>query len=422
MSLLGGGNAGRQPAKRSGFQGAVAGAGNVAPKSPSHQRRSIDINKLRNIQSHKKTSIESYKLNANGKSRFRLVMPLGDDSVPLVGANRHWLPYVNEEGKDSKRPFYCYEQFGLPCPICYLRSLLLAANDESLKADADTLRASNLWAAYIINRDYLVGADDPITAQNDLQDKVVLFNTMSTKIADAIIGYLEMRAWGDASDPDTGYDFEVEGKPTAKTFNGYKISDYALSPYPRDYSPRYSLNVVSKLKPLSEVITYSKVEDLRKILDPILVSISEESEEGIQVVSNFQVEYERMLRQINAGPGVLLPVEEEEPIEVYDNTETDYDAEVGEENDTSEAGAQPERQDQGAQSDNAEVGAQADGNGESGSADPGQPEQVPDGGLTSDSQEQAEESFEAPAKDMPVMPPKPAASSLIGKLQAVGRK
>lgn len=420
MSLLGGGNIGRQPAKRSGFQGAVAGAGNVTAKS-SHQRRSIDIAKLRNIQSHKKTGIESYKLNANGKSRFRLVMPLGDDSVPLVGANRHWLPYVTEDGKDSKRPFYCYEQFGLPCPICYLRSLLLSSRDESLKADADTLRANNLWAAYIINRDYLVGVEDPIAAQNDLQDKVVLFNAMSTKIADSIIGYLEMKVWGDASDPDTGYDFEVEGRPTSKTFNGYKVSDYILTPYPRDYSPRYSLNVVSKLKPLSEVITYSKPEDLRKVLDPILISISEESEEGAQVVENFHVEYERMLRQINAGPGVILPVEEEEPVEAYESGDLNEEDEAGEEHDTSEADAQPKRREsQSQESDNPEIGTQADDAGESGSADSVQPEQVPDGGLNPEPWNG--ESFETPAKDKPDMPPKPTPSSLISKLQAVGRK
>lgn len=410
MSLLNGGNNGRQTSRRSGFQGAVAGAGNVVPKS-SFQHRPIDIAKLRNIQSNKKANIESYKLNANGKSRFRLVMPLGDDTIPLTGANRHWLPYVTEDGKDSRRPFYCYEQFGLPCPICTLRAMLLNASDESLKADADTLRANNLWAAYIINRDYLVGADDPIEAQNDMQDKVVLFNAMSPKIADAIIGYLEMRVWGDASDPDTGYDFEVEGKPTTKTFNGYKVSDYTLTPYPRDYSPRYSLSTISKLRPLSEVITYSKVEDLRKVLDPILISVSEESEEGMAIIEAFRPEYDRMLAQINAGPGVH--VHEEEPVEVYDTEEAGEE----DESDTGEADSQQRRPSNAEDSDNTEAGAQEDDSGESGSSGSEETGQVSDAGLKPEGKP-----FETPAKEQPVMPPKPSGSTLIGKLQAVGRK
>lgn len=414
MSLLNGGNNGRQPARRSGFQGPVAGAGNVAPKTSFH-RKPIDIAKLRNIQSNKKANIESYKLNANGKSRFRLVMPLGEDSIPLTGANRHWLPYVTEDGKDSRRPFYCYEQFGLPCPICTLRAMLLNATDESLKADADTLRANNLWAAYIINRDYLVGVDDPIAAQNDMQDKVVLFNAMSPKIADAIIGYLEMRVWGDASDPETGYDFEVEGKPTTKTFNGYKVSDYTLTPYPRDYSPRYNLSVVSKLRPLSEVITYSKVEDLRKVLDPILISVSEESEEGMAIVEAFRPEYDRMLAQINAGPGVRIQ-EEEEPVEVYDTEE------VGEEDEGNSGETDPQqgRPSNVEDSDNAEAGAQEDDSVESGSSDSEETGQVSDAGLNPAPWEG--EPFETPKKEQPVMPPKPLGSTLIGKLQAVGRK
>lgn len=415
MSLLGGGNVGRRPASRSGFQGAVAGAGNVAPKS-NFQRKPIDIAKLRNIQSHKKTSIESYKLNANGKSRFRLVLPLGSDTVPLVGANRHWLPYVTEDGKDSKRPFYCYEQFGLPCPLCTLRAMLMNANDESLKADADTLRANNLWAAYIINRDYLVGADDPIEAQNDMQDRVVLFNAMSPKIADAIIGYLEMRVWGDASDPDTGYDFEVEGKPTTKIFNGYKVSDYTLTPYPRDYSPRYSMSAVSKLRPLSEVITYSKVEDLRKVLDPILISISEESEEGMAIVEAFRPEYDRMLMQINAGPGV--EIQEEEPVEVYDST--DVEEEVGED----DGNIRTEDAQRGGKSNTTnpidkEVGSEADAEGTGGSEDTGGAGSVPEGELNPEPWNG--EPFDTPAKEKPEMPPKPSSSTLIGKLQAVGR-
>lgn len=409
MSLLGGGNVGRQPTKRSGFQGAVAGASNVVAK-PKMQRRPIDIAKLRNIQSGKKMGLDSYKLNANGKSRFRLVMPLGEDTVPLVGANRHWLPYMTDDGKDSKRPFYCYEQFGLPCPICLLRTMLLGALDENLKADADTLRPNNLWAAYIINRDYLVGADDPIAAQNDMQDKVVLFNTMSPKIADSIISYLEMRVWGDASDPDTGYDFEVEGKPTSKIFNGYKVSDYTLTPYPRDYSPSYRLDILSRLRPLSEVITYSKVDDLRKVLDPILVSLSEESEEGAEIISKFQPEYERALLQINAGPDVRIPDEDYEASEIAEIT-----SEVGDdEDDTHEAESQSGRQSEGADPNNSEIGEAQHDEGQGGSEDSEPSPAVPDGELNPEPWNG--ESFGGDSL------PKVGSSTLIGKLQSVGRK
>lgn len=417
MSLLNGGNAGRQPAKRTGFQGAVAGASRVTSK-PSTQRRPIDFSKLRSIQNQKKSGLESYKLNVNGRSRFRLIMPLGDDTVPLTGANRHWIPFVNEEGKEIKRPFYCYEQFGLPCPICTLRNMLLNARDESLKADAETLRASNMWAAYIINRDYLVNADDPIAAQDDRQDKVVLFNSMSPRIADSIIGYLEMKVWGDATDPDNGYDFEVEGKPTGKVYNGYKVSDYTLTPYPRDYSPKYKMELISKLRPLSEAITYSRSDDLRKVFDPILISLSEANEEAAEIVEAFRPEYEHMLLQIDAGPGVQLDEETEE--EVYDREQIEVTT-GGDDHAESTPNAQPRGKSVPEVSGDTEIGEQADAQSEGGSENSDESEQVPAGDVNPAPWDPNVDLM-APAKEKPVMPPKPAASTIVGKLQAIGKK
>ena len=123
MALLNGAGSSKK-----GFQGA---ASNVRPKAQVGSGI-INLNKLKGIQNRKRSGFESYKLNSAGLSRFRLVMPIGNDDTPMVSADKHWLPYTNDEGKVSKRPVLCYKQFGFSdCPICALQDRLLAARDQA---------------------------------------------------------------------------------------------------------------------------------------------------------------------------------------------------------------------------------------------------------------------------------------------------
>ena len=277
-----------------------------------------------------------------------------------------------------------------------------------------------MWAAYIINRDYLAHSEDPMAEYDPRQEKAVLFNALSPRIADTIISYLEMKMWGDASDPEYGYDFIVEGKPTGKVFNSYKVSDYTVSPAPKDYSPAYRMDQVSKLRPLSEVVTYSRSEDLRKAFDPILISISEDSEEAAEIIEAFRPEYENMLIQIDAGPN-FQPVGEEASNEEYDVEHIEVNSTGGDiENDTRKTDPQQGGEDNAEEPRNAEAGEQANAEGEGGQEGSDEPQQVSGEGLNPEPWD-PEADLQAPAKEKPVMPPKPAPSSIVGKLQAIGK-
>ena len=412
MSLLGGGEAGRKPMKRSGFQGAVAGASNVKAKAQAQAGSGIiNMNKLKNLQAKKKATLESYKLNANGLSRMRLVKPIGNDHVPMMSADAHWLPVVNDEGKTIKRKVYCYSQFGFDfCPICALHDALSAASDQALVADGDILKASNKWAAYIINRDYMAGAEDPIAAHDPRQDKVVLFDNMNPKIADDIIKHLGMRVWGDASDPTHGYDFEIEGTPSGKIFNNYKVSDYALSPIPKDFSPPYDEALLKNMKPLSEIIKYMPRNDLQKIFDPILVSLQQESEEAAAIVAAFSDEYNQMLRAIEAGPEVDTYDEDDQEVIEVNGGEEDAEGQ----DDTLERGTEGE-----GEAPNNEIGSESDADGESveEDAEPGEEIEEP---VEESEEEAAPKQTAKPAPSTPTTPNRNAA--LLGELKNIGKK
>lgn len=416
MSLLNGAGSSKK-----GFQGA---ASNVRPKAQVGSGI-INLNKLKGIQNRKRGGFETYKLNNAGLSRFRLVMPLGNDDTPMVSADRHWLPYTNDEGKVSKRPVFCYKQFGFSdCPICALQERLLAARDQEIVADADSLKVIYRWAAYVINRDYLAGSDDPESDYDPRQDKVQLFDPINQNVADDIITYLGKRTWGNASDPVAGYDFEVEGEPSGKVFNGYKVIDYTVSPIPKDCSPSYSPDILRGVKPLSEAITWLKAPELRKIMDPILLSMSQDSEEAAAIVNGFTDYYNQLLDEIVNGPTMSYEDEEEqEQIEVS-----------GGENDVPKArnNSAPSKAVPSASSgdDDAEDEADGDGEGVEDNQQSGEGE-----GDLEESEDVEEEVPEVPvARPAPQVRPKPAGplpatkpvsaanAGLLGKLKQVGKR
>ena len=384
MSMLG------SSSSKKGFQGA---ASNVKAKSQSGSGL-INLNKLKGIQNRKKGGFEAYKLNNAGLSRFRLVMPIGNDDTPLVSADQHWLPVTNDEGKVYRRPVFCYKQFGFSdCPICALQERLLAARDQATVASAEELRLVYRWAAYVVNRDYLAGSDDPEHDYDPRQDRIQLFSPISPKIADDIIAYLGKRTWGNASDPESGYDFEVEGEQTGKVFNGYKVTDYTVSPVPKDCSPAYSRELIRAIKPLSEVITYLKRPDLQKILDPILLSVSQDNEEAAGIIEGFTDYYNQLLDEIVAGPSAQLDADdyEQEQIQV---TGDDSDEQAGD--DTPHSGASE------SQSEEYESEPEEEADGDRESLEDSQSSGEDEEGI-----EESEEEFEEVEEEEPVAHPAP---------------
>lgn len=429
MSMLSGTNSSKK-----GFQGA---ASNVRPKAQVGSGL-INLNKLKGIQNRKKGGFDVYKLNGSGMSRFRLIMPLGNDDTPMVSADRHWLPVTNDEGKVYKRPVFCYKQFGFSdCPICALQERLLAARDQAIVADADDLKVVYRWAAYVINRDYLAGSDDPMHDYDPRQDKIQMFDPINQKVADDIIAYLGKRTWGNASDPTDGYDFEVEGELSGKVFNGYKVVDYTVSPVPKDCSPAYSPDILRGIKPLSEAITWLKRPDLQKIMDPILLSLSQDNEEAESIVADFTGYYNQLLDEIVNGPSMdFADVDDEYEQESIEVNGGDTN---GAENSTSKARANSPlagagEDESGEYEESPED--ETDGGGE-GSED-NQPSGEDEEGVDDDEPEQeqapvarpAPQSRPKPAGPLPATRPvsttpaaKPSANAgLLGKLKQVGKR
>lgn len=428
MALLNGAGSSKK-----GFQGA---ASNVRPKAQVGSGI-INLNKLKGIQNRKRSGFESYKLNSAGLSRFRLVMPIGNDDTPMVSADKHWLPYTNDEGKVSKRPVLCYKQFGFSdCPICALQDRLLAARDQAIVADADDLKVVYRWAAYVINRDYLAGSDDPNQDYDPRQDKIQLFDPINQKVADDIIAYLGKRTWGNASDPVDGYDFEVEGEQSGKVYNGYKVIDYTVSPVPKDCSPAYSPDILRGVKPLSEAITWLKAPELRKIMDPILLSLSQDSEEAASIVAGFTDYYNQLMDEIVGGPTLALDedVEEQEPAPEPEQIEVS-----GGDRRVSKArnNAAPAKAVQSASASNDDPEDEADGDGEG--VEDNQQSGEGEGDLEEEEFEEEEAPFEEEgvpvAKPAPQVRPKPASplpsarpvssaanAGLLGKLKQVGKR
>lgn len=422
MSMLGN-------SPKNGFKG----ASNVRPKAQVGSGL-INLNKLKGIQNRKKTGFESYKLNQNGLSRFRLIMPLGNDDTPMVSADQHWVPVTNDEGKVYKRPIYCYKQFGFSdCPICALQERLAAARDQAIVDSAEDLKMIFRWAAYVINRDYLAGSDDPEHEFDPRQDKVQLFSPISPKIADDIIAYLGKRTWGNASDPDNGYDFEVEGEQTGKVFNGYKVTDYTVSPVPKDCSPSYSIDILHGIKPLSEVVTYLKRQDLQKILDPILLSIAHDGEEAASIVEDFSSYYNQLLDEIVNGPSVVseeyddVELEQEKTVYKSASIEEDTDEDGGEDDAYNKAGvvsAQSESEESPVEGPEDTAGEDdGDGEGEEDSAEVGAEGEDIDTPVVA---KPAPAVRPKPAGPLPAARPasKPAAANtgLLGKLKQVGQR
>lgn len=424
MSLLSGGSSSKK-----GFQGA---ASNVRPKAQVGAGF-INVNKLKGIQNKKKVGFEAYKLNQNGLSRFRLVMPIGNDDTPMVSADQHWVPTANDDAKIYKKPIFCYKQFGFSdCPICALYERLTAARDQAIVDAANDLRLNYRWAAYVVNRDYLAGSDDPERDFDPRQDKIQLFSPISTRIADDIIAYLGKRTWGNASDPENGYDFEVEGEQTGKVFNGFKVSDFTVSPVPKDCSPAYSMDLLRGLKPLSEVVTYMKRQDIQKILDPLLVSIANDSEEGADIVNSFNPYYQQLLDEIAHGPSVSDDDFEREQIEVSGGNEDDNKTRVN-------APLSDTAQGEGEDDNNAEDETNGDREGVADNQSSGEDEEDIEDIEEEEEEEEEEPQQAATARPAPQTRPKPAGplpstrpvaqaakpsanAGLLGKLKQVGKR
>lgn len=218
---------------------------------------------------------DRFKLDTKGTVRFRLLMPLGNDDMPMIPADEHWLPYVREDGKEGKRQAYCYDLAGQVCPFCILSGLLQNSRVAALEDMGKDIRPGKRWLMYVINRSYMITQDEPHVV--DSMEKVEKAPLPQT-VAQAIVSYFRNRSWGDPTDPVTGYDFEVTGKP-----RGGKASfvEYSVSPVPRDGSPEYNPKLAANFQPLTTLLEFKTDDDCMKLIEPILATLSTEGFEAV---------------------------------------------------------------------------------------------------------------------------------------------
>ena len=171
---------------------------------------------------------DRFRLAKAGTVRFRLVEPLGTDSIPMCPADEHWLPYVKDDGKEGKRQMYCFDLHDELCPICVLHNLLSSSKIAELEDMAKDIRVNKRWLMYVINRTYMLTQDEPTVVETmEKIEKAALPQT----VAQALVNLMRNKAWGDPTSPTNGYDVEVTGKPKG---GKSEYTEYTVSPVPRD--------------------------------------------------------------------------------------------------------------------------------------------------------------------------------------------
>ncbi len=230
-------------------------------------RGKVDLAKLFSTMDSRSGG-DRFKLNKAGTVRFRLVEPLGDDSIPMQPLDEHWLPYIKEDGKEGKRPVTCMELQDVVCPVCVLHSLLTASRIVDLEELGREIRISKRWLMYVVNRSYMMTQEEPTVI--DTMEKIEQASLPQT-VAQAMVNLMRNRAWGDPTHPTNGYDLEVTG--SAKGGKS-QFTEYAVSPVPRDSSPDYNPVLTKDFKPLSELIEFRTLEDLHSLLEPILATLA----------------------------------------------------------------------------------------------------------------------------------------------------
>lgn len=259
---------------------------------------------------------DKFKLKPDGTVRIRVVEPLGKDDLPMVPADDHWIPSVNDEGKETKKQMVCFDIADhFPCPCCVLAKVLSNYKLATVTQLASDLKVRARWAMYVIDRTYMVDMDEPVV---DLRKERVAQAVLPVSVARGMLEYLSKRGWGDFTAPIGGYDFEVTGKKEGKK----AFTTYTVAPVPKECSPDYDINKTKGFKPISQTVVLADVDAMLEQLEPVLAAIMEqEPEHGEAIIQDFndawalaQEEYaaEHPQEEVEVGDAAVEDVEGED--------------------------------------------------------------------------------------------------------------
>lgn len=262
------------------------------------------------------------KLNPNGVIRVRLVRPVVPaalvDANPLVGlplakSAEHWINTVKADGTPGREKVVCYDSMGKPCPICALYALLgeykhipfihELADPQSQNSIKQSLR----FLTTVIDRTYLLHSDSKYRPEMDIVQELSLPVGVAQQLM--TIMNVEEGGWGDASDPDTGFDITIKGTAPGGIVMRTKYQAMGVLPA---MSPSYDSRIMQ-----GRPSAYQRIEqqmlnetEMEKRLQIILAAISQQ-DGGEEIVDKF-------IEIMNAGSSAVdigeeMDVDEEQP-------------------------------------------------------------------------------------------------------------
>lgn len=260
----------------------------AAPTSPKIQAprpvsaaTSAGLQAMLRIQQTASSGSSILKQNPSGPIRFRLLRPIVTPEMadknplyesPLAIRAQHWYSKINADGKEGFGNILCYGSVGRPCPICTLYDILLKYTpdfpDFAVYTDRNnkgSLGLARSWAAWVLDRGFMIGANAEYRPELDRIKEL----SVPLGVGEQMCNLMDpdRGGHGDASDPEYGYDFVVQGNNAAqKIMTKYTTLDKRGESYP--YNPSIMQGkqpIYAKLE--SQLLAPNKlVEQLQLIL------------------------------------------------------------------------------------------------------------------------------------------------------------
>ena len=238
------------------------------------------------------------KLNPNGVIRIRLVRPVIPAALveanPLVGlplakSAEHWINTVKADGTPGREKVICYDSMGKPCPLCALFTLLGEykhipfIHELADPQGQNSIRQSMRFLTTVIDRTYLMHADAKYRSEMDVVQELSLPVGVAQQLM--TIMNVEEGGWGDASDPENGFDITIKGTAPGGVVMRTKYQAMGVLPA---MSPSYDSKIMQ-----GRPSAYQRIEqqmlnetEMEKRLQVLLAAIAQQ-DGGEEIVDRF---------------------------------------------------------------------------------------------------------------------------------------
>lgn len=274
--------------------------GNPAPSNMGTQpvaRKSKGLADMLNMVSSASGG-KFLKLNPNGVIRIRLVRPVIPAALievnPLVGlplakSAEHWISTVKADGTPGREKVICYDSMGKPCPLCALFNLLGEykhipfIHELADPQGQNSIRQSMRFLTTVIDRTYLMHADSKYRPEMDVVQELSLPVGVAQQLM--TIMNVEEGGWGDASDPENGFDITIKGTAPGGVIMRTKYQAMGVLPA---MSPSYDAKIMQ-----GRPSAYQRIEqqmlnetEMEKRLQILLAAIAQQ-DGGEEITDRF---------------------------------------------------------------------------------------------------------------------------------------